>query len=149
MISGIRFCLLFFQNELHMDMYRDMTFWYFLDDCKNLVFSRIPPAFDLLNYLIGADMSFFRPPEVLWSNSLTPISWCPSGWEVIWPSKVTFGDIWVIPPRGSFVSLYSGILLDFWCFAFRGKTKTKHLAKLSLDLVMGNPTSKRQDEKRT
>lgn len=52
-------------------------------------------------------------------------------------SKVTVWWYLVIPPRVVlWVCKKHAILLDFWCFAFRGKTKTKHLAKPSLDLVM-------------
>ena len=79
---------------------------------KNIVFSRILPAFDLLNYLIVADMSFSELRK-FYEATVWPQ---PLGVLVVgrWYDKQS--DSLVISSdtaTSCFVSLYSGILLDF------------------------------------
>ena len=101
---------------------------------KNFEFSGTLPAFDLLNYLIGADISF-SDLRTFYEATVWPH---PLGVLVVgrWYDKqsdslvisVISGDT----ATSCFVSLYSGILLDF-CFCC---LQRKNKDKLSLDLVM-------------
>lgn len=98
---------------------------------KNLEFSGTLPAFDLLNYLIGADISF-SDLRTFYEATVWPQ---PLGVLVVgrWYDKqsdslVISGDT----TTSCFVSLYSGILLDL-CFCC---LQRKNKDKLSLDLVM-------------